>query len=154
MIISKKYDRTEWESKIKEACETSLTMREASSKLPMHGNTFAKMAKEIGCYTPNQGGKGTRKYGGNKGYKLQDILEGKHPGYNNHRLKQRLIREGVKEHRCENCNLTHWIDDLIPLELHHIDGNSSNHLLINLKLLCPNCHALTDNYRALKKCRD
>ena len=37
------------------------------------------------------------------------------------------------------------------LELHHIDGNHSNNELSNLTLLCPNCHALTDNYRGKNK---
>ena len=36
----------------------------------------------------------------------------------------------------------------IPLELHHKDGNRYNNQLDNLMLLCPNCHALTENYRA------
>jgi len=37
----------------------------------------------------------------------------------------------------------------IPIELEHIDGNSENNLLTNLKLLCPNCHSLTPTYKAL-----
>ena len=37
----------------------------------------------------------------------------------------------------------------VPIELEHIDGNSENNLLINLKLLCPNCHSLTPTYKAL-----
>ena len=39
----------------------------------------------------------------------------------------------------------------IPLELHHIDGNNQNNNLTNLTLLCPNCHAMTDNYRGKNK---
>jgi len=35
----------------------------------------------------------------------------------------------------------------IPIELEHIDGNSENNLLTNLKLLCPNCHSLTPTYK-------
>lgn len=35
----------------------------------------------------------------------------------------------------------------IPLETHHIDGIKTNNELNNLKLLCPNCHAFTDNYK-------
>jgi len=35
------------------------------------------------------------------------------------------------------------------LEIHHIDGNDQNNKEENLELLCPNCHSLTDNYRAL-----
>lgn len=36
-----------------------------------------------------------------------------------------------------------------PIELEHIDGNSENNNLNNLKLLCPNCHSLTPTYKAL-----
>ena len=39
-----------------------------------------------------------------------------------------------------------WMRQIIPLDLHHIDGNSDNHNLDNIKLLCPNCHRQTDNY--------
>lgn len=37
----------------------------------------------------------------------------------------------------------------VPIELEHIDGNSENNSLDNLKLLCPNCHSLTPTYKAL-----
>ena len=37
----------------------------------------------------------------------------------------------------------------IPIELEHIDGDSTNNSLENLKLLCPNCHSLTPTYKAL-----
>ena len=36
-----------------------------------------------------------------------------------------------------------------PIELDHIDGDSSNNRLDNLKLLCPSCHSLTPTYKAL-----
>ena len=39
----------------------------------------------------------------------------------------------------------------VPIELEHIDGNSENNSLENLKLLCPNCHSLTPTYKALNK---
>lgn len=53
----------------------------------------------------------------------------------------------IRGHRCENCGLTEWMENPICLEVHHIDGDSLNNELDNLKLLCPNCHALTENYR-------
>jgi predicted HNH restriction endonuclease len=39
------------------------------------------------------------------------------------------------------------MDKPIPLELHHITGINNDHRLENLQMLCPNCHAFTDNYR-------
>ena len=53
----------------------------------------------------------------------------------------------IRGHRCERCGETRWLEEPIPLEVHHIDGDSLNNEMDNLKLLCPNCHALTENYR-------
>ncbi|MDP8228083.1 MAG: HNH endonuclease, partial [Candidatus Electryoneaceae bacterium] len=68
--------------------------------------------------------------------------------YQSYKLKRRLVREGIKEERCENCGLSVWQNQQIPLELHHINGDSTDNRLENLVILCPNCHALTENYRA------
>lgn len=48
---------------------------------------------------------------------------------------------------CENCKMTEWLGQPIPLEVHHKDGNRHHNELANYELLCPNCHALTDSYR-------
>ena len=37
------------------------------------------------------------------------------------------------------------------LQIHHIDGNSKNNSPDNLQVICPNCHAKTENYMALNK---
>lgn len=65
-------------------------------------------------------------------------------------LVKKLIKENLKEWRCECCKNTEWLGEKIPLELHHNDGNHFNNSLENLTLLCPNCHAKTDNYRGKK----
>ena len=64
------------------------------------------------------------------------------------KLKDKLIKEGIKENKCEGCGITEWMGKPITLQLHHINGNHSDNRLENLQILCPNCHALTDNYCA------
>jgi predicted RNA-binding Zn-ribbon protein involved in translation (DUF1610 family) len=53
--------------------------------------------------------------------------------------------------QCEECGvyLENRYSGKCILEVHHKDGNRRNSNLDNLKLLCPNCHAMTENYRAL-----
>lgn len=56
-------------------------------------------------------------------------------------------------HRCELCG---WhevnpFSGLIPLEIHHKDGDYRNNKEENLQVLCPNCHSLTSSYKALNK---
>ncbi|MFD1468998.1 hypothetical protein ACFQ48_12250 [Hymenobacter caeli] len=63
------------------------------------------------------------------------------------RLRNRLIAARLKAAQCETCGLTEWLGQAIPLELHHANGVNNDHRLANLQLLCPNCHALTENYR-------
>lgn len=42
---------------------------------------------------------------------------------------------------------TKWMGEPIALELHHINGVKDDLRIENLQILCPNCHAFTDNYR-------
>ena len=60
-------------------------------------------------------------------------------------LRKNLI--SIRGHKCEGCKLEKWNNQPIPLEIHHIDGDTSNNESNNLQLLCPNCHSLTDNFR-------
>ncbi len=143
------YRDEKYKQQIIKACQEAGSMREAASKFTMNFETFRKLAKKFGCYKPNPGRRGLPKpwSGQDRKLPLSEILEGKHPQYRTHKLHIRLLKEGIKQHQCEKCGLKKWLDQDIPLELHHEDGNSSSHRLSNLKLLCPNCHALTDNYR-------
>ena len=60
---------------------------------------------------------------------------------------KRLLLE-QRGHKCWDCGIEEWLGNPAPLELEHIDGNSENNSLDNLKILCCNCHALTPTYKS------
>lgn len=61
-------------------------------------------------------------------------------------LREKLIRDGIKEKKCEICGISHWQGIELPLELHHKDGNHFNNNLNNLQILCPNCHSIQSGH--------
>jgi Zn finger protein HypA/HybF involved in hydrogenase expression len=93
-------------------------------------------------YKGNKGAKGHKKDPKRK--TALDYIESTHVKSNT--LKIKLIEDGLKKHECEECRLNIWNGKLIPLELHHVDGNRYNNSIENLQIICPNCHAQTSNY--------
>lgn len=133
-----------------EICENSNSMSTAAAKVGIHFNTFKRKAVKLGCYKTNQSGKGLNKtkMEGNGKIPLDEILEGKHPQYQTFKLKQRLLNVGLKSNQCEDCGITEWNSKPIAIELDHINGNSKDHRMENLRMLCPNCHSQTETFRA------
>lgn len=57
------------------------------------------------------------------------------------------LKESGRKYKCEGCdNDGVWQNELLKLEVDHIDGNWLNNLPDNLRFLCPNCHSQTDNF--------
>ncbi len=145
------------DKQLEEAVASSYTIRAVLDKIgltPAGGNyeMIQKRIRELGLDTSHFLGQAVLR---GTTYNHKTRLLGKvlvHAKVENTwRLKSRLLRESLKEHRCELCGASEWMGELIPLELHHRDGDRTNNALSNIELLCPNCHALTGNYRGSKK---
>ena len=109
--------------------------------IPVGGNylTIKKRIKELNLDTSHFKGQGWNK---------NTFVIPLNAKRSNTHIKRHLIHD--RGHTCENCQSSDWLGNPIPIELEHIDGNSLNNNLTNLKLLCPNCHALTPTYRRKK----
>jgi hypothetical protein len=68
--------------------------------------------------------------------------------FQSYKLKNRLIAVKLKPAFCEECG---WArrskDGRLPLELDHINGDSNDNRIENLRILCPNCHSLKPTHR-------
>ncbi len=91
---------------------------------------------------------GTRPWaaGPNQRYTLETIFC-ERSTYPTSQLLKIILRERYRERRCEGCGLTEWLGQSIAIEVDHVNGVNNDHRLANLRLLCPNCHALTPTWR-------
>lgn len=133
--------------------KTSSNYRQALSKLHVipAGDNYETFKKAIKYFkidsshfivrTWNKG----RKFP-DRGKSIKDYLSNKYP-IQSYKLKNKLLKAELLNHKYASCNRTKWFNKSIPLELHHKDSIRNNNELIDLKLICPNCHALTPIYR-------
>lgn len=138
------------------AVESSLSYAEVIKKLglvPAGGNynTVKRKIKELNLDISHMTGaawnQGDRYTPVKEAQPLLEILVENSTFVSTSKLRIRLLKEHVKEHKCEQCNNTEWMGKPIALELHHKNGIKNDLRIENLEILCPNCHAFTDNYR-------
>ena len=143
-----------------EAVQTSLSYAQVLEKLHLRvaGSNYETVKRKISelhldvsHMTGKAWNQGVRYTPLRQAQPLSEILVEHSTFMNANHLRERLLREGVKQHKCERCGNTEWLGEPIPLELHHVNAVRDDQRLENLRLLCPNCHALTDNYRGKNK---
>lgn len=117
------------------------------------GGNYSQIKKYLKIYNINT--KHFKGKGWSKGLKgigspripLEEILV-INSDYQSYKLKKRLFSKGLKTAKCEECGWANKADDgRLPLELDHINGDSRDNRLENLRILCPNCHSLKPTHR-------
>jgi hypothetical protein len=147
------------EEELKKAAKSSKSLRQVLMKLNLKeaGGNYSQIKKFLGIYkinTKHFTGKGWNK--GMRGIgkprlQLKEILK-KESYFQSFKLKKRLFSAGLKSRKCEICG---WnkvsADGRMPLELDHVNGDSLDNRLENLRILCPNCHSLQITHRGLNR---
>ena len=131
-ILNRKEEILNW---INENQSKAFICKQLKCKPETLNNYLIKMDIQ---YAGNQGGKGIKTA---PQYKTaEEYIES--TCVKSHILKLKLIKDGLKEDKCEICGNFEWQGIKLPLELHHKDGNHYNNNLDNLQILCPNCHSI------------
>jgi len=137
------------------AVKNSRSVRQILQKIGLKeaGGNYSQIKKYLHLYNIDVSHLKGR--GWNKGMKmpfwpkisLNKILV-KNSTFQSYKLKARLFRDKLKKPECEMCGWAKKTSDgRLPLELDHINGDSSDNRLENLRVLCPNCHSLQPTHR-------
>ena len=131
---------------LEEAIENSSSMRQVSTYLgyAISGQTTKMLRKKIeeyGLVEPSGGSHSRRKQ------EFEEILVENSTYQSSRNLKQRLVKAGMLEDKCNKCGIgNEWNGKPLTLQLEHINGIHSDNRIENLIILCPNCHTQTPTW--------
>jgi len=138
------------ESEIRYAMENTKSNSEAARFLNVSFTTYKKYARQfIDSKTDknlwelhkNQAGKDIVQATAGP-YSIDKLLQGEFPNYPVWKLRNRILALGILPEKCNSCGYEERriTDDTTPLLLDFKDGDSTNHRIENLQLLCLNCY--------------
>mgnify|MGYP000887062269 FL=1 len=61
-------------------------------------------------------------------------------------IKRRFLKEYNIPYECSSCKINSWMNQKLSLQLDHKNGRRNDNRPENLRLLCPNCHSLTQTF--------
>ena len=110
-------------------------------------NTLKKKIEEFGINVDHFTGQRWKKDNiGLKKYTIDTLFVRNSPVCNT-TLRKYILDYQLKPYECSKCGCNGtWQGEQLALQLHHQDGDHNNNELNNLTFLCPNCHAITENY--------
>ncbi len=142
------------EARLREAVARSYSVTEVVRHLGLHpvGGNQAHIGRRIAAFGIDTSHFGTVRPSRRKGSRghlltLGSPSDGRVPG---ERLRRALLRGDLPE-KCAMCGTgAEWNGRPLRLEVDHVSGDWWDNRPQNLRLLCPNCHAVTDTYRGRK----
>lgn len=134
-------------SLIKSLLATNTSITAVARELGCQYGTLIRFLKKMNIeYSTNQGRKGLPHLERRKERTAEEYLNSVVTPKSSVLLK--LLEKERGYRKCEICQNEFWNDKQIPLEIHHIDGDHNNKKIENILMVCPNCHAQTDNYKS------
>lgn len=129
-----KYDWSE--EKVRKAVEQSTSYSDTLRNLdiPLQGNNSKTLKKYIQEYNIDISHFTFGKSESSKDISYIPASEylGTDKSISTSKLKIKLLKENLKENKCECCGITEWNGKPLVMQLHHIDGNNKNNSLENL----------------------
>ena len=128
------------EQDIRDAVAASTSLMHAAQRLGTSRTTLTRCVRELGDVDLSHmiGRRGRPRTDDMifvKGLKRESVI------------RQRFLQLGRVLYTCAVCDLAPvWNDQPLTLQLDHINGQSTDNRVENLRWICPNCHSQTETY--------